>query len=282
MAERTLMQDFEVYLERRLDGLPSSRTRDAMRYSLEAGGKRVRPQLLFSALESYGLDPRQGFAMAAAIEMIHTYSLIHDDMPEMDNDDLRRGRPACHVAFGADVALLAGDALQSLAFETLLAGYPDRLAAPLALLLARKAGAAGMCYGQDLDLGADGSASLEDLERIETYKTGCLIQLPLEAAALIAGRGGDLPAWNALGKALGIQFQLQDDLLDLQADEQTMGKSLSDARNDKASATALMSVDEVQAAIDACSRDILEALERLQIESAPMLEITDRLKNRTH
>ncbi len=282
LGNTKLLGKFEQYLKEKTKALPDSRLKKAMEYSLEAGGKRVRPQLLFHALNAYNKDAEEGFPMAAAIEMIHTYSLIHDDMPEMDNDDLRRGKSSCHIAFGSDIALLAGDALQSLAFETILNNYPADKAAPLALLLSQKAGAAGMCYGQDLDLGADDSADLDLLEQIEQYKTGCLIELPLCAAAILADRKEDIPVWDEIGRALGIQFQIQDDLLELSSDAQTMGKSLSDARNQKASAACFFTIEEGQARVDAYERILLEQLSKLDLDYAPMERIFAALKNRTH
>lgn len=274
------MQKFEQYLADTIARLPECAMKEAMAYSLLAPGKRVRPKLLFAALEGYGLNPELGMPMAAAIEMVHTYSLIHDDLPAMDNDDMRRGRPTCHVAFGEDIALLAGDAMQSLAFETIADGYEPALAGELMGLLARKSGPSGMCYGQNLDLVADEKTSLEQLEAIELYKTGCLIQLPLCAAAILAGRGIEQLVWDKLGTALGLQFQVQDDLLEIISSADEMGKSLSDERNNKATALSFYSADQARELIVQYDQAIAHELSRLAVDPTSLEEIFKELARR--
>ncbi len=278
----TIKNQFELYLDTITNDLPDSRLKDAMRYSLLAGGKRVRPMLLFAALDAYGQDVEAGFPMAAAIEMIHTYSLIHDDMPEMDNDDLRRGRPTCHRVFGEDIALLAGDGLQAFAFEQLKNIADPQKAIDLSILLAQMAGPAGMCYGQDLDLAADGASSLEDVERIETYKTGCLIALPLCSAAILAGHPEDVSKWKAIGKEIGIQFQIVDDLLEKTSNADIMGKSLSDERNEKATALTFYTLEEGQAKVKAYETSILEKLDALHLADDELKRMINQLASRTH
>lgn len=278
----TLLHEFDAYLEEQFKDLPDSRTKEAMRYSLMAGGKRVRPMLLFRALDDYGIDYHVGMPFAAAIEMIHTYSLIHDDMPEMDNDDMRRGRPSCHKQFGQDVALLAGDALQSLAFEQVGKIKNPSHAAKLCTLLARMAGAGGMCYGQDLDLKAGSSTSLAQLEEIETYKTGCLLALPLMAAAIFADDESSLEKWHQIGIQLGIQFQIQDDLLEITSTAEEMGKSLSDERNDKATALSFFTLEEGQAKVLEYKRAMEEELKQLLINTPAVRQMIEMLSTRTH
>lgn len=274
----------EEELSRQIEQLPPSRIREAMGYSLLAGGKRLRPMLLFAAMDAYGQDWHAALPVSCAIEMMHTYSLIHDDMPEMDNDTLRRGRPCCHVQFGDTVALLAGDALQTLSFQN-AADTPDPAkAGKLCALLARKAGAAGMCLGQDLDLAAEdnGHVSLEQLEEIEQYKTGCLFELPLAAAAILCDAPQDIPAWDSIGRTLGILFQIQDDLLERESSEEQMGKSLSDAGNNKATALSLFGLEEGKRRAAAGFEDIEGQLASMQIDSAPVRALFDTMKNRTH
>ncbi len=278
----SLRSQFDLYLDTQTNKLPESRLKDAMRYSLLAGGKRVRPMLLFAALDAYGLPAEEGFPMAAAIEMIHTYSLIHDDMPEMDNDDLRRGRPTCHRVFGDDIALLAGDGLQAFAFEQLKDVSDPKKAVDLCVLLARMAGPAGMCYGQDLDLDADGASSLEDIERIETYKTGCLIALPLCSAAILAGHPEDVDKWQQVGREIGIQFQIQDDLLEKTSSAAVMGKSLSDERNEKATALTFFGLEEGKAKVLEYEKSILARLDEFNLNDGLLRVLIEQLTHRTH
>lgn len=278
----SLRSQFDLYLDTQTNKLPESRLKDAMRYSLLAGGKRVRPMLLFAALDAYGLPAEEGFPMAAAIEMIHTYSLIHDDMPEMDNDDLRRGRPTCHRVFGDDIALLAGDGLQAFAFEQLKDVSDPKKAIDLCVLLARMAGPAGMCYGQDLDLDADGASSLEDIERIETYKTGCLIALPLCSAAILAGHPEDVDKWQQVGREIGIQFQIQDDLLEKTSSAAVMGKSLSDERNEKATALTFFGLEEGKAKVLEYEKAILTRLDEFNLNDGLLRVLIEQLTHRTH
>lgn len=278
----SLRSQFDLYLDTQTNKLPESRLKDAMRYSLLAGGKRVRPMLLFAALDAYGLPAEEGFPMAAAIEMIHTYSLIHDDMPEMDNDDLRRGRPTCHRVFGDDIALLAGDGLQAFAFEQLKDVSDPKKAVDLCVLLARMAGPAGMCYGQDLDLDADGASSLEDIERIETYKTGCLIALPLCSAAILAGHPEDVDKWQQVGREIGIQFQIQDDLLEKTSSAAVMGKSLSDERNEKATALTFFGLEEGKAKVLEYEKSILTRLDEFNLNDGLLRVLIEQLTHRTH
>lgn len=278
----TLKEEFDDHLNFSLFTLSPSRLKEAMSYSLLAPGKRIRPLLLFAALEAYGLDPHIGFPMAEAIEMIHTYSLIHDDMPEMDNDDLRRGRPTCHKQFGTDAALLAGDALQSYAFEILCQTQDVSKIPALVKLTAQMAGPEGMCYGQDLDLQATGDTNLAELVAIESRKTGCLIALPLAAAAILAGHEEDIPTWKTLGNLIGIQFQIQDDLLEELSSAQAMGKSLSDARNEKATALSIFSVEEGQQQVLEYDKRIQSTLDQLQLDDGLLRTLIQQLKTRTN
>lgn len=278
----SLKAEFEAFLDEQTRQLPDGILKDAMRYSLLAAGKRIRPLLLFGALADYGLNVHDGFPFAAAIEMIHTYSLIHDDMPEMDNDDLRRSKPTCHRQFGQDMALLAGDGLQALAFEMIGRIEDPEKAARLCLLAARYAGAAGMCYGQQLDLQANPSLSLERLEEIETYKTGCLLALPLAGAAILAGRYEETQKWDEIGKLIGIQFQIQDDLLERTSSPQAMGKSLSDGRNEKGTALSLFSLEEGAKRVLDYDRKIRQKISWLDGGHENLLVLVDLLTGRTH
>lgn len=274
-----MLPEFEQYLQNCLSALPEGKVKQAMAYSLLAPGKRVRPSLLFAVLQAYGIDPQKGFPAAAAVEMIHTYSLIHDDLPAMDDDDLRRGRPSCHKAFDEATAILAGDALQPLAFETLMqTDVPAETLKDMTKVLAQMAGAAGMVYGQDLDLHArPENCSLEQLEEVETYKTGCLLQLPLILAAQIANAKDDIDTWKRIGLLAGIQFQVQDDILDLTQTPEQLGKTSSDVRNAKATAASQLGLQKAQKKVrelDQASRDLLKTL---PVNAAPVSEILDGL-----
>ena len=234
------LKDLRSRAEERLDaalharpGQPASLL-EAMRYSLLAPGKRFRPILVALAAEACGTDV-DPWPAACAVEMIHAYSLIHDDLPAMDDDDLRRGLPTCHKKFGEAVAILAGDALQALAFEVLADGYPPVTAAACCKELAHAAGAAGMVGGQVDDLAwekANGTdeRTIDGLEQTHTRKTGALIRASLKLGVLAAHAHREPPApallerFAAYGRCLGLAFQITDDLLDVEGDADQAGK----------------------------------------------------------
>src|SRR5204862_4379020 len=203
---------------------------EAMRYSLLAGGKRIRPVLALATAHAIHRDPVGVLPLAAAIELIHTYSLIHDDLPSMDDDDLRRGRPTCHVKFGEATATLAGDALQTLAFQTI--AEDKNLSADTRVLviseLARGAGTPqGMVAGQARDLEAESQdVGADELEGIHQLKTGALIVAAARCGGIIAGvKDGELSSINEYAAGLGLLFQITDDLLDVTATAQDLGKT---------------------------------------------------------
>jgi geranylgeranyl diphosphate synthase type II len=200
----------------------------AMRYSLLAGGKRIRPVLALATASAIGRDPEWVLPLAVAIELIHTYSLIHDDLPAMDDDDLRRGRPTCHVAFGEDVAILAGDGLYAEAFVLLLSrqeASPERLLAA-AEELARATGAQGMVAGQYIDVAATAAAGPAGLRRLHELKTGRLIAASIECVLLLDGREepARMSSFSVFARELGVLFQIVDDILDVTGSEETLGK----------------------------------------------------------
>jgi len=223
---------------------------EAMRYSLLAGGKRIRPVLTLATAEALGRDPDEVMPLAAAIEMVHTYSLIHDDLPAMYDDELRRGKPTCHVAFGEDVAILAGDGLFAEALGLALTcqqGDPVRvLAAARELTVA--AGVGGMVGGQYLDVTAPEELDPADLRRLHELKTGRLIAAAVGCVLLLCGPGG--PATLPLGRfaeELGVLFQIVDDILDVTGHETELGKpSGSDARHGKRTYVSVFGLDRAR------------------------------------
>jgi farnesyl diphosphate synthase len=233
---------------------------EAMRYAVLDGGKRLRPLLVLGAAESVGGHAQAALRAGCAVELIHAYSLVHDDMPCMDNDVLRRGKPTVHVAFGEATALLAGDALQALAFELLTpagAGIPDRTQAALCRLLAQAAGQAGMAGGQAIDLAAVGkSLSEAELRQMHRLKTGALLQ----ASVMMGAACGEPSAaarqgLEGYGRALGLAFQVVDDILDVTADSATLGKTPGkDAAQDKPTYVSLLGLERARA----YSRELLE------------------------
>jgi geranylgeranyl diphosphate synthase type II len=233
-ARRRVDEALSAYLPEPAGDLAEAcppRLTEAMRYSLLGGGKRLRPILALMAAEACGADPDSALPAACALEMVHTYSLIHDDLPSMDDDDLRRGRPTCHKAFDEATAVLAGDALLTLAFEVLARDvHPASAAAGCVLALAEGAGPSGMVGGQMADLQAEGQpdATLEALEAIHRRKTGALLRASLKMGALVAGaEPATVRALEAYGHAVGLAFQIVDDLLDVQGDEAKLGKRVN-------------------------------------------------------
>ena len=264
-------------LHRFLDPLPfqNSPLVEAMRYGALLGGKRLRPFLVYATGEMFSVSAEALDAPAAAVECIHAYSLMHDDLPAMDDDDLRRGQPTCHIKFGEANAILAGDALQTLAFSILTdAPMPgveirDRLA--MVSTLAQASGVAGMCGGQALDLDAEGKqVSLPSLERIHNHKTGALISAAVRMGALCAGDAGRaaLPYLDHYAQSIGLAFQVQDDILDVVGDTATLGKRQgADQQLGKSTYPALLGLEQAQAkARDLCN-DALGALRPLAAQS---------------
>lgn len=278
------MPDFESYLSHCLDTLKHSRVREAMQYSLMAGGKRVRPKLLLAVLRAYGLEESIGYPVAAAIEMIHTYSLIHDDLPAMDNDTLRRGMPTCHVKYGEDVAILAGDALLTQAFHTAaMCTCRAEVLVEILKLLSDFSGANGMILGQIKDLEGEANPSIDHagLQDIHYYKTGRLLSLPLVCAALIAERNEDVAVWERIGADTGLSFQIQDDILDVTSTVEELGKNInSDAENDKTTYVTLMGIEAAQKEADVYYQRALAQLATLQLDAAPVRKLFDQLMKR--
>ncbi len=239
----------EGWLASCLDSVPApKRLRDAMNYSLLAGGKRLRPILCLSTASLFGLSVEKVLPFACALEMIHTYSLIHDDLPAMDDDDLRRGRPSCHKAFDEATAILAGDALLTDAFGFMAScDLPPSHLIPAIREAATSAGAAGMVGGQILDMECTGKAGvpLETLRTLHALKTGAMFRAACVTGGLLAGASEQgVEALRAYGEALGVTFQIVDDILDETADTATLGKPIgSDAEKGKTTYPSLIGLE---------------------------------------
>ena len=232
--------------------------KEAMQYSLEAGGKRIRPLLTFATLDAFGIDPKKGLLAACAVEMIHTYSLIHDDLPSMDDDDLRRGKPTNHKVFGEAIAVLTGDALLTYSFEV-VGSIPNEVASAstklnLIIEMAKAAGTEGMVGGQVADMEGEGKdLTLDELEYIHIHKTGKLLKFSVIAGALLAG-ANQTQMDNLLGFAhhLGLAFQIRDDILDLEGNQEKIGKPVgSDTTNQKSTYPQLLSIEGAKKALQA-------------------------------
>lgn len=225
-----LKEKLEIRLASILDYLEPSRVKEAMNYALLGGGKRIRPMILLTALEDYGLNPLEYLDLACAIEMIHTYSLVHDDLPGMDDDDLRRGRATTHKAFDEATAILAGDGLLSEAFY-IVSNLKIEADKKVLLIqeMVRSCGCNGMILGQELDLYATQET---DLQKMDSLKTGCLFSLPLTMAAILASDFDSITSWRKVGATYGVFFQIQDDLLEIESSAEEIGKT-SNKEEDK-------------------------------------------------
>ncbi len=261
---------------------------DAMRYSLKAGGKRIRPLLVLYFAEACGASAEKALPFAAAIEMVHTYSLIHDDLPCMDDDDLRRGKPSNHKVFGEDIALLAGDALLTNAFAVMLSERAVSLVGAekcvkCARILADCAGMTGMIGGQVIDLQSEGkSVPIEIIREMHLKKTSCLIKAAC-MMGVVAG-GGDEEA-EALaeeyGTCLGLAFQIMDDILDVTASEEELGKPIgSDKENEKSTFVTLLGIDECKKLVKEYTESAISALSGFRGNTDSLRETAVKMSER--
>ena len=266
--------------------LPGSRLQVSMRHAALLGGKRMRPLLVYATGELLAADIAALDAPASAIELIHAYSLVHDDLPAMDDDDLRRGQPTVHVAFDEATAILAGDALQSLAFQQ-LAEAPLPADARIAMVreLAIASGAAGMCGGQAFDIdatGRGGDISLGELERLHALKTGALLRCAVRLGAIAGNADRDAhAALDRYAEALGLAFQIRDDLLDIESDSATLGKTAGkDLAQNKATFPALLGVEASRAKLvqlaDAMRESLVPFGDRADLLAALARQVVER------
>ena len=285
-----LREEVERYLEalRFAPEAATSGLEEAMRYSLLAGGKRIRPVLALATATAVGLERTGVLALAAAIELIHTYSLIHDDLPAMDDDDLRRGRLTCHKAFGEDVAILAGDGLFAEAFRLLLtaqAGAPaDVLAA--AAELAAATGVGGMVGGQFIDVAQTAAPDAAGLRHLHALKTGRLIGASIECVLLVAGdrRPATIDHYRTFASELGVLFQIVDDILDVTGSEATLGKQQgSDERLGKRTYVTEFGLQGARRLAGEChERARASLMDAAPLDAAQLAQITDFIANRSY
>jgi len=262
---------------------------DAMRYATFNGGKRVRPVLAYAAARAVGGDPLQADDVAVALEMVHSYSLVHDDLPAMDDDDLRRGKPTCHIAFDEATAILAGDALQCLAFEVLTRSplsLPDATRLRLIRILASNSGTQGMAGGQALDLAAEGkNLSLQQLETIHAHKTGCLIRASVAMGALSCPAIDEalLAPLDQYAQAIGLAFQVQDDILDVIGDTEQLGKQQgADQALAKATYPSILGLEQARELAHALCQQAIDAVAGFGPQAEPLRQLARYIVSRTH
>ena len=288
----TARTQVEADLGRRLagpDGTPP-RLSAALKHAVLGGGKRFRPFLVLESAALFGADPAAALTLASALEAIHCYSLVHDDLPAMDNDALRRGQPTVWKAYDEWTAILAGDALLSMAFEWLAAPaglIPPAVVPQIVVELAHASGPAGMVGGQTLDLEADklgepAAPGLDHVKRLQAMKTGALIRFACRAGPILAGRtGADLQALTIYGEALGLAFQISDDLLDVTGDATVVGKAVAkDAAAGKATLVSLYGLDGARQALAATQAAARAALKPYGARAAGLIEAIDFMSHR--
>jgi len=291
-----LLHDYQHRLDRALDhwlpptSVEPAKLHEAMRYMTTAGGKRIRPALLYAAGRAVGTEPDKLDGAACAVELIHTFSLVHDDLPAMDDDDLRRGRPTCHKVFGEAMALLAGDALQSLAFHILAhdnhIGCAPEVRLKMVDVLAQATGSRGMAGGQAIDLESVGkNLTIAELEYMHIHKTGALIRASVLLGAL--SRPGVnkklLEQLDHFGKCIGLAFQIQDDILDVEADTATLGKQQgSDVARNKPTYPAIAGMKQAKEKALELYQDAIVGVDRLGESLDPLRALAHYIVHRTH
>ena len=275
------MNNFELHIEKYFDSLRNCELKEAMKYAME-GGKRFRPRIIFSILQGMNIDGEKGYDAALALEMIQTYSLIHDDLPAMDNDDMRRGKPSLHKAFREDIAILAGDQLLTDSFRVIANSnvYTDYQKVKMISCLSDYAGLNGMVYGQLLDVTTNSeSINSEKLIEIQDNKTGGLFKIACLFAMYINNED-NFSFYELLGSKIGQIFQNQDDLFDLIKTESELGKTNSDIKNDKGTALTIYSSEELKSIIDKQFIELDEYLTSASFDTTYLKSLLLKLKER--
>jgi geranylgeranyl diphosphate synthase type II len=291
---QTYLEEKMAYIEQHLlpglerEGVPPT-LYESMKYSLLAGGKRLRPILVLAVLEALDKPLERGIPFAAALEMIHTYSLIHDDLPAMDDDDLRRGKPTNHKVFGEATAILAGDALLTRAFAYIAEAYLNHpqvkpeTTVKLIAELGKRAGATGMVGGQMADIEGEGKAlSLEELEYIHLHKTGDLLTAALRGGGYLAeATDAQMDALTQYGRCIGLAFQIQDEILNVEGSAELLGKAVgSDANRQKATYPALLGLEASKQRLASLIAEAKEALRQAGLDHSALSPLADYVMSR--
>ena len=281
----------EDFLQQALPPQPSLAPHllDAMRYVIDGQGKRIRPALVVATATSLGADRDIALAPAAAIEFLHSYSLVHDDLPAMDDDALRRGRPTCHLAFDEATAILVGDALQALAFELITSApkLSDASRLHMTSLLADAAGWRNMVGGQALDIKATGNNNLDiqTLSNLHEAKTGALFRTSVQFGCIAAGHRDDdtFSSLSRFGERIGLAYQITDDILDVIGKTDVLGKSAgADTRQEKTTYPALIGLDESRHTVVDLHRESMEILSHLDLNESPLASLVKNIVDRSH
>ena len=277
-----IVNEINQRLKTILNDYPKSKVKEAMLYSLQAGGKRIRPFIVLQVIRAYNQNYHDYIDIACALEMIHTYSLIHEDLPGMDNDDLRRGKPTCHKQFGEATAILAGDGLLNEAVNIIIkTSLASDLKIALISCLYQASGISGMIYGQELDIENENKKlSIDKLNTIHHYKTGKLLSCAFQLGGLIASPQ-DVKVLKEIGYKVGLAFQIQDDILDVISDSKTLGKPVgSAASNHKETYTTLIGVEASQKEVDKLFKEAIKLVYSLSINHGLIIEIIELLWKR--
>lgn len=278
-----MIQQIQDALKRYIDSLEDSRLKDGISYALLNGGKRLRPLLMLQVIDHYNLNANDYVDIAIALEILHTYSLVHDDLPSMDNDSLRRGKPTLHIAFDEATAVLVGDALLTDSFSLLSthSTLTDTQKISMIQILSTKTGSKGMVLGQDLDLESESKiVTIDILNRMYELKTANLLQASLMLGAVVSNQIQDLKLWEKLGYYLGVYFQIQDDLLEAISTPEAIGKSKSDEDRSKPTYISLVGIENTKKYIASYEKEIDTYCHLLNIRSSALLDTIEKIKKR--
>ncbi|MDG3074195.1 polyprenyl synthetase family protein [Bacillus halotolerans] len=288
LAERKKTVEKQLFVYTENLNIPDS-LKKSMLYSLEAGGKRLRPLIVLAVLHAYGKSEKDGIPVGCAVEMIHTYSLIHDDLPCMDDDDLRRGKPTNHKVFGEATAVLAGDGLLTESFKLITSHVSDEVSAEKRLRLVNElisaAGTEGMVGGQIADMEAENrQVTLEELESIHERKTAKLLGFGVIAGAILADAPEEeIETLRVFSSHIGIGFQIRDDILDLEGSEEKIGKRVgSDTTNDKSTYPSLLSLEGAKKKLDGHIKEAKRLIDGLSLQKGLLYELCDLIAARDH
>lgn len=270
-------------LQHYIETLEDSTLKDGISYALLAGGKRIRPLLMLQVIEHYGLDPNDYVDVAIALELLHTYSLVHDDLPSMDNDTLRRGKPTLHIAFDEATAILVGDALLTDSFHIISSSTKLTSDQKIKMIdiLSKKTGSKGMVYGQILDIESEKQTiDINHLELMYFHKTANLIQASFMFGAIASNAFEEINDWEDLGKVLGIYFQIQDDILEATSTAESIGKSKSDEDRDKPTFVSLVGLNKTRKYVKQFEKEIESHCRLLNIETGALFDTIEKIKKR--